>query len=359
LLIVAGVTSLTRTRFDIPAGTTALAAKHPPTGRIGDGEDAVVSVRRPWHSLRRRPPTPPPPESITDLLDHLAQLRLTLTADLSAAAAALDAGEPTVARDIVNADRAELRRVQDAAAQPRSEPARVARGEPARTRRALLILPAIPLVGALAVTGAAALGMHVSAPTPVAGHHTSASVSDTNPALRIRETTGPTLRRLERMVSNHPKRAEVLAVATQLHQQLSAIIERSPNDVQSLNEVRRILTIEQHLLEGHRDQGTALALAASRRLTHLLHLDHAPMVGQTSPPQPSRQPTATSSPTTSSKPTPSVSPTPTIGLSAPSQTSAAKASGSRPTPTRSTQRRHHREDVNDPLFGSGLFDSAP
>jgi hypothetical protein len=216
----------------------------------------------------------------------------------------------------------------------------------------------IPLVGALAVTGAAALGMHISPPTPVSFRPVHASSSTSNPALTIRQTAGPTLRRLERVVSNHPQRAEIVAVATQLHQQLSAIIATSPNDLRSLDEVQRILAIEQRVLEGHRDQGTAIALAASRRLTHLLHLDQLPTVGQTSPSQPSLRPSATAPATSSAKPTPSVSPTPKLRLSTPAETNSPKMSTPRPTGTRSPHQHHHHDQMNNPLFGPGWFNNG-
>jgi hypothetical protein len=90
--------------------------------------------------------------AVAALVDDIRSLRLTLAADFSAAAAAIDAAEPAVARDIMAGDRGELRRLAAGFTVP--EPATHRR--PGR-RRAVVAAAAIPMVAALATTGAMAL----------------------------------------------------------------------------------------------------------------------------------------------------------------------------------------------------------
>jgi hypothetical protein len=105
-------------------------------------------VRRTDNPVDGRPATP---AEMTELVDNIRLLRLTLTADLAAAAAAVEAADPAVARDIIAADRRELRRLSGHVPPPRRlTPTR-------RRRRTLVALPAVPLIGALAMTGAVAL----------------------------------------------------------------------------------------------------------------------------------------------------------------------------------------------------------
>jgi hypothetical protein len=107
-------------------------------------------------SSQNAPRRPTTDAAVSDLVESIRALRLTLTADLAAAAAAIEAGEPAIAQDILTADRLEVRRLSLPASP--SLPARPARR--ARRRRVLFTLPAVPLIGALAMTGAVALTTH-------------------------------------------------------------------------------------------------------------------------------------------------------------------------------------------------------
>lgn len=89
--------------------------------------------------------------AVAALVDDIRALRLTLAADFSAAAAAIDAAEPAIARDIMAGDRGELRRLAAGFTAPAP-----ARRRPVR-RRAVVAAAAIPMVGVLAMTGAMAL----------------------------------------------------------------------------------------------------------------------------------------------------------------------------------------------------------
>ncbi|HEX3824910.1 MAG TPA: hypothetical protein VHV79_10645 [Mycobacteriales bacterium] len=89
--------------------------------------------------------------AVAALVDDIRSLRLTLAADFSAAAAAIDAAEPAVARDIMAGDRGEVRRLAAGFTKPPAAARRPGR------RRAFVAAAAIPMVGVLAVTGAMAL----------------------------------------------------------------------------------------------------------------------------------------------------------------------------------------------------------
>jgi hypothetical protein len=279
-------------------------------------------------------------EEIDELLSGVAQLRMTLAADLSAAAGALDAGEPAVARDIVDADRVELRRLRG-----EHPPAHHA---PRQSRRVLLALPAIPLVGALAITAAAALVPHDQ--RPAAPRVTQAeSAASHKAAPRSRQTAASTLRSLERLVTADSQPGQIVAVATQLHHQLSEIVESSRDDPTSISEVRRLLSIEQLILESHRGNGVATALAASRHLARVLTRAVSPAV-VTTPTLP--LPVSLSPSATTASATPTVSPT--------SRNTVATSSGQRATPTskpthsRSRHEKRRRHHPFEQLLEAGL-----
>lgn len=326
-----------------------------------------VRWRRRGHPRRSDAPVASS-QDIANLLENVHQLRLTLTADLAAAASAIDADEPAVARDIVAADRHEVRALSDRL-RPRPEPhpepvpQPQPRREPARSRRALLALPAVPLIGALAMTGAAALnsgGSHANSQARTAAH--SASPSTAKSPGEIRQTATTTLRQLERVVSRHPRGAAVVAVANDLHRQLTAILATAPNNAKRLNQVQHLLAVEQLLLETHHGPATAVALAASRRIAHLLN--QLP----TEPPSPpaTPKPPVTAAPTKSSTPksaTPQ-SPTPktTVSKSQAPQPSESTPPPPNPfaSPTPTAHRSHHRHHhPKNPLLGNGLVDRAP
>lgn len=300
----------------------------------------------PWHSSAPRSDTPPvDADEITELLDKVRQLRMTLTADLSAAAGAIDAEQPDVARDIIAADRIEVRRLAERVIPPQ-------RPTPTRRRRALIALPAIPLVGALAVTGAAALtGGSSNHPDSTAAGRSVVATIDT-PAT-IQQTAATTLHHLERVVAERHHPRQVVTVAAHLHHQLSAIIATAPHDALQLGEVRRLLSVEQQLLESHHGEATAIALAASRQLNDLLAAAGLPTARPSSiptlPVTPTQAapttPTPTPMPSKPTKPHPSKTPTNVVGSpTAPSHS---------PTPSRHAH--HHRHHLTNPLFGTGLL----
>lgn len=265
--------------------------------------------------------------AIIDLLDTVREVRTTLAIDLAAAAGALEEDEPAIARDILAATSADLglvgRRHAHAVA------GQTATRRRTRRSRALIALPAVPLIGAVAMTAAAALSGAVS-------HHTA---TDTKPRHAIVQPASATttLQQLEHVVKHHPRAAQVLAVADALHQQLTQMI--ATNNAAQLHVVQQLLTLEQRVLERSKVPGTQLALAASREIADLLkdqpshpHAKHAF----------SDHKAPTSAPTTHAKPT--AAPTPSHTQQVPQSHQSTSTTQKSPSPTPS-----------DGLFGRGVF----
>lgn len=326
-----------------------------------------MNVRWRWRGRPRRDAAPAAnSQDIANLLENVHKLRLTLTADLAAAASAIDADEPAVARDIVAADRHEVRDLSDRL-RFLPEPPPAPRREPARSRRALLALPAVPLIGALAMSGAAALngvGGHSDGDVRAGGHHAAAPSAATSPG-EIRQTAATTLHQLERVVSNHPRGAVVVAVANDLHRQLAAILATAPNNAKRLSEVQHLLAVEQRLLETHHGHATAVALAASRRVANLLKQ----LPTELPSPPPTSKPPVTAAPAKSAtpkSPTPK-SPTPKATVTKPQSPQPHASTPDAPNPfasttptTHASHRAHHRHHhQKNPLLGNGLVDPAP
>jgi hypothetical protein len=294
--------------------------------------------RLPDDGEERRPDDP----AIVELLDSVREARTSLAIELSAAAGAIEAGHPEVARDIVAATAEEMRLVSD---RPPSPAPTVVSPRHRRRRRALLALPAIPLVGAVAMTAASALGGS-GAP---ASHHVAARhvavAAIAPPTMTAMTTTDPithdgartALHRLEHVVTHHPHAAQVLAVADDLHDQLTAMIATATDDPARLHVVRRLLMLEQHVLESVRVPGTQLALAASRAIARLLDL--VPTTDAMSAPN-----SKTSAKPATPRPTATASAT-TDGTSR-TQLPTSHSAPSAPAP--------HATSKNS-LFGSGLF----
>lgn len=268
-------------------------------------------------------------ESLTALLAEVHELRRTLSTDLAAAAGAAEAGRPDIVRDIVEADRMELggfsRRASWLVGRARAGAAPRA-GAPTWRRRVALSLPAVPLVGAMALSAAAATG---ALPLPGASHQQVAPVQ--RPAETV--AAADTFREFADVVDGDPTASQVLAAARQLHQQLAALLAVDPGNPTRATEIAHLLQLEQDLLLRRQPPGTSAALAASRRLVAQLMqvapaavlptlraaatptLSYSPSGGQrhhsptATPTSPSSGPGAFFSPSPSSSGTPSPSPT--------------------------------------------------
>jgi hypothetical protein len=291
----------------------------------------VVSKRRRSRERAARRAVDDP--AIADLLDTVREVRTNLAIDLSAAAGALEENQPSIARDILSATSEELPHLsggalEGAAARRRSRRARV-----------LLALPAVPIVGALAMTTAAALSGGAK-PT----HHAVAeasplpSVSASVPAQHTAASTA--LRRLQQVVNEHAQAARVIGAADDLHKQLTRMIATSTNNPAQLHVVQQLLKLEQHVLEGSKLPGTQLALAASRAIAQLLQngpSHSTPNHSFTAP-----RATPTSARTTHAQP--ASKPTPTRVQRAPQPRRSAATSHESPAPK-----------PTNALFGDGFL----
>src|SRR3954452_1270227 len=167
----------------------------------------------------------------------MRELRLTLVADLSAAAAAVEADSERVAADIIESDRQELMaflRRSNARLDGTPVPAAATPKQPASwRRRGAISLPAVPLVGALAMSAAAAAGL-----LPLPTHHGSTH------ARVLSEGQAPvstTFKQLENVLAGDPSASQVVAAASALHQQIAALIANAPGNPAGVKEVARVL----------------------------------------------------------------------------------------------------------------------
>ena len=278
-------------------------------------------------------PTEPYPDALCELLDDMRDLRLTLAMDLTAAASATEAGANDLAADIIEADQRDVaafvqaarRRLAALGDEPVPVPAMPSlAAAPAHhwRRRALVSLPAIPLVGAVALSAAAAAGL-ISVPghsgngaSPV-GIHTSAPVTST-------------FHQFEAVLNGEPSASQVLSVAKELHTQIAAMLAASPQDPSQVGEVAQLLQLEQALLLKKQPPGSSVVLAESRQLA-------AQLAKLTPAVSPSSQPTSSPSywqasppPHHHTQPSAPATPTPT------STSTKAPAATAQPTPTASS-----------------------
>jgi len=276
-----------------------------------------------------------PYPALSGLLDDMRELRMTLAADLSAAAGATEDGAHDVAGEILDADRREM------AAFVRRAVGRLSALEPADSaipaasvlavptafpkvprqrwrRRVLVSLPAVPIIGALAMSAAAAAGL-----LPVPGHSSGHVV---RPVPRASAPVTSTFSQFEAVLNSDPSPAQLIRAASALHRQLAALIATAKGNPGHVSEVARLLQMEQALLLRKQPPGSDVVLAESRKLAATL-LNLAPVSSPSSQPTPASVPTAQSSPAAHhSEPTPSSSPS----------SHQSKTPTPTPTPTHST-----------------------
>jgi hypothetical protein len=282
---------------------------------------------RPRRTAASSSPTP-----LDGLLQDVRDLRLTLAADLNAAAGAAEAGAPTVAGDILDADRRELIRFAHAA---ELRIARMEQREAAQTcpshwrRRVAFALPAVPLVGAMAMSAAALTGT-----LPLPGHDRGADrPGATTSAALPTSPVSSSFQRLVNVVDGNPSASQVIAAAKALHRQIAALIRSTPGDPANAAEVAELIRMEQSLLMSAQPPGADVVLDATRRLAEKLvtsvpapkkpapkPTDISTQLAKPSPsatksPSPSPSPTATKTSTSSPKPSESPSPTQSSGPS--------------------------------------------
>jgi len=210
---------------------------------------------------RRRDASIPPGDPLVGLLEEMHDLRMTLAADLSVAAGAADAGANEVARDIIEADREELARfarVANISLERLERPRPAPEPRPAWRRRVAVALPVVPVVGAMALSAAAATGV---LPVPGATHQTKTPVvraDDRSPVT--------TFQQLVDVLDSDPSASQVIAAASKLHKQLRDLIATSPNDPNKAAEIAQLLRMEQSLLMRTQPPGASVVLNATRKL---------------------------------------------------------------------------------------------
>jgi len=190
-------------------------------------------------------------------------LRMTLAADLTAAAGAADAGADSVARDIIEADRVELARfarVANIRLERLSRPLPAGPApKPAWRRRVAVALPVVPVVGAMALSAAAATG---ALPIPGATHAPKQSVvqaDEPSPVSSFKQLVSV-------LNGDHPSASQVMQAASKLHRQLRELIANSPNDPGQAAEIAQLLSMEQSLLLQKQPPGVSAILNATRKL---------------------------------------------------------------------------------------------
>ncbi|HET7530120.1 MAG TPA: hypothetical protein VFJ98_04085 [Mycobacteriales bacterium] len=212
---------------------------------------------------RRRTPTTSE-HPLEGLLEEMRDLRLTLAADLTAAAGAAEAGADEVAAEIVDADRAELERFARVAdlRLGRLQRLAVARPEAPRWRRRLTVaLPVVPVVGAIAVSAAAATGV---LPLP---ERTAPAPRPAIAAQQAGETpVGSTFREFADLVGADPSAAQVIAAADRLHRQLARMLASPTTDADRAAQIAELLRMEQTLLLREQPPGADVVLHETRKL---------------------------------------------------------------------------------------------
>jgi hypothetical protein len=270
---------------------------------------------------------------LEDLLGEMHDLRMTLAVDLTAAAGAADAGADGVARDITDADREELARFARVANINLERMTRSVRPEPSPWRRRLVTaLPVVPVVGAMALSAAAATGA-LQLPGTGQAHAPQTAVVQGADAVPM-----TTYNQLVKVLDSDPSASQVIAAASKLHKQLSQLLAISTDNPTQAEEVARLLRMEQSLLLRTQPPGAAFALDASRKLAARLvtvvpsakpsatitlpptpqpsahHEQHAVSSAAPKPtvsPSPKSTPSSSPSPQTTSKPDSSASPSST------------------------------------------------
>jgi hypothetical protein len=267
------------------------------------------------------PADPAVPASIEDLIADMQALRLTLVADLSAAAAAVEDSSERVAADIVDGDRRELaaflrRTTTRLQGLPEPEvPTGTVTVPAARTwrRRALISLPAVPLVGALAMSAAAAAGL---LPLPTHSQH--------HARVLTQRPVSSTFRQFETVLDSDPSASQVVAAATALHQQIAAMLATAPQTPGGVTEAAHLLQLEQALLLRKQPPGSKFVLAQSRKLAaRLLTVARA-----TAQPTPATVATPSASSSTKHSTSTKSSPTAKSSTSKPAATSSPSPSSS-------------------------------
>lgn len=206
------------------------------------------------------------------LLRDLDALRLSVSTDLSLAAAALDAGSPEVAASVIDSDRATLLAFEQRALRhlerltAQADAAAAEPGEPApavvpvvptprrRSRASRLLVPAGPLLA----VAAAILGV-LGGVVP--------STADTSPATAPASTSTAvaSYAELTRLTLDGGDADEVRRAAEQLHDELESIVAQAGSDPVAAQEALALLESETLVLDSSADRDALTQVIAEAR----------------------------------------------------------------------------------------------
>jgi hypothetical protein len=194
------------------------------------------------------------------LLRDLDGLRLSLAADLSLAAAAVEAGSPEIAGSVLDSDRAQLQAFEQrallhlCAAEQEPEPAPEPERFPAlagRARRRSLLTAATPLLAA----AAAVLGV-LAGVVPTSGG--PARPDSTQTAMASYE-------QVTQLTREGAEAAEVARAAERLHDQLALIVAQASSDPVAAQKALALLESEALVLTGSADRAQLSGVIAEAR----------------------------------------------------------------------------------------------
>lgn len=337
---------------------------------MAEQDGQVPAPRRPVARLRRagaRPEVAPPPRvaDLSALLADIDALRTTLSTDLTLAAAALEAGAEDLVSELVSGDLEALhafesRSLAHLTALDAERPVTVTAGgpdlpaetaaevlSPAPLRRRWLV-QAAPLLAAAAVVGLFAGVVPTSTPVPPG----TAVIDELSQA-------SYSLAMLNELAAQGASSDALLDAATDLNEQLAALVEDAAGDPVAAQQALLLLTAGTQVLSEQDDQGPlAGVLARTRALERELMAMLPPRVRSTLPPrtvrpvapavkapelvrsspraaraseQPASSPAASPKPS-SSPPAPAPAPQPTAGTASPSPTPEPSPPAADPLP---------------------------
>lgn len=241
------------------------------------------------------------------LLREVDSLRLTLETDLSIAAAAVEAGAPGIALDIIDSDREGLQAFEDRALGHLSV---LSDAQQARRRR--FRVPAVPFVAAAALVGflVGVVPDTLSGPDQIATSAVAANGS---------------LEQLQDFAANGST-SQVREAAETLHEQLLAVVAQAGSDPEAAQHALLLLSYERDAIvqSGDSDalhdvllQSTALANKIRNALPATVRsgvpaapVVAAPTTSASPAPKPPPSPKPSAAPKPSPKPSPSASPKP-------------------------------------------------
>ena len=268
-------------------------------------------------------------QTVDALVQEMRDLRLVLDVDLTMAAAAVDAEEPTIAGDVIDQDIKLVRDFEQRAREKLAAAIPQQRRWPRRVIATLAVVPTLSVAVAAAAVGIGTVNQR-SAPT---GSSIAAATES--------------YEQLTRYVSTGASAQKVLAVAAHLNATLQHLVATAATNPAAASAALRLLRLEQQVFLKNSTPGLAVLVQQAEQIVAALKpymspaaaaaVQHAqfllarkaqqqkaaaPEASKSASPKPNPSPTAspspTPTPTTSSTPSPSPTPAETISPPLPS-----------------------------------------